>query len=74
MGFKNWKKAMDDAAGFPKHESSRCHKHAAASKQESELRIASHSTIATMILGAEVEDNRYYIKILIEVLTSWSWG
>lgn len=67
-GFRNWKNATDSKTGFPKHEKSISHIQAMAMWQEKLHRISTTSSVSTLIHQKALEQNRYYVKSIIEVI------
>ncbi|KAL2077521.1 hypothetical protein ACEWY4_027025 [Coilia grayii] len=68
-GYCNWKAALEKGKGFQKHEAS--HSHVSAAIRWTEMKRREESggdTISDLLGQTQVEDNRYYIKSIGQVV------
>ncbi len=68
LGFRTWKKALDRERGFHKHESSQAHKICMGKWTEQQLRISRDAEIGTLVNENVLEKNRYYIKVIFDII------
>jgi hypothetical protein len=70
-GFKNWKKATYKDAGFSKHNKSKEHRDAMVSWMSYKTMLANNTSVHGLLdegYRQQIEDNRYYIKCIADVL------
>lgn len=67
-GFRNWKNATDLKCGFPKHEKTISHIQAMTMWEDKIRRITTSCTVGTLLNENILEQNRYYVKSIVEVI------
>ena len=67
-GFHNWKTALEDGRGFAKHAWSKIDVDAALKWAERNVRIDRNRTIQSQLSSSQIEQKRYYIKSIVEVV------
>lgn len=67
-GFNCWKKALDKNKGFPAHELSKNHLTAISMCEERKIREQKNQSISTLVNDKILEENRYYISSLVEMI------
>ena len=68
QGFNNWKTALEKDRGFQKHEKSESHVKAFSAWNELKIREKSGNTIGSLLADKQIENNRYYIKSIFEII------
>ena len=67
-GFKNWKTALEQGRGLIKHVECQSHIKAYSAWKEKEMRDSTLTTVSCLVGPTQLENNRYYIKSIAEVI------
>ena len=67
-GFRNWKTALADGRGLLKHATSKIHMNAVQTWAEHSVRNERNLTIENQLSSSQMDNNRYYIKSIAEVV------
>ena len=67
-GFSNWQHALEKNKGFSKHAASIVYMQAMAAWKEKEKRANTKQKISTLVNEMQLEQNRYYVTSIVEVI------
>jgi len=69
-GYKDWTSALESKKGFARHVGSMQHTNSMKNGKTHEIAMKTNSTISRQLVHDVVEENRYYVSTIMEVVFS----